>query len=142
MTICPSKSAKKKAKKKAAAARKADFVERDEVEGFAPAGTNNHEDHSPEANGATPADSSEMARKKSKNKGMLASNLVGSVQLNSGLRFSYSLRIDHGLLRKCLHSQSQQRRCKQIPLKYLLLSCSPEAFSQKESGSHIRMSKS
>lgn len=68
MTICPSKSAKKNAKKKAAAARKADFVERDEVEGFAPAGTNNHADHSPEANGATPADSSEMARKKSKNK--------------------------------------------------------------------------
>ncbi|DBA93672.1 TPA: Methionine aminopeptidase 2A [Trebouxia sp. C0006] len=68
VTICPSKSAKKNAKKKAAAARKADFVERDEVEGFAPAGTNNHADHSPEANGATPADSSEMARKKTKNK--------------------------------------------------------------------------
>lgn len=80
MTICPLKSAKKKAKKKAAAARKADCVERDEVEGLAPAGTNSHEDHSPEANGATPADSSEMARKKSKSKGMLASILVGSVQ--------------------------------------------------------------
>jgi len=72
VTLCPSKSAKKKAKKKAAAARKANGVENDGAEGLALAGTNCHEAHSPEANGAT-ADSSKLPRKKSKSKGMLCS---------------------------------------------------------------------
>ncbi|KAL0032328.1 hypothetical protein WJX79_005517 [Trebouxia sp. C0005] len=66
VTLCPSKSAKKKAKKKAAAARKASGVEHDE--GLAPAGTNDHGAHSPEANGATPGDSRGMSKKKSKSK--------------------------------------------------------------------------
>lgn len=71
MTLCL--SATKKTKKKAAAARKADGVEHGQAEGLAPAGANGHETHSPEANGATPADSSEMPKKKSKSKGMLCS---------------------------------------------------------------------
>jgi hypothetical protein len=73
VTLCPSKSAKKKAKKKAAAARKATGVEHSEAEGLAPAGANGHEAHSPEANGAAPADSSKMPKAKSKSKGMLCS---------------------------------------------------------------------
>ncbi len=63
----------KKAKKKAAAARKATGVEHSEAEGLAPAGANGHEAHSPEANGAAPADSSKMPKAKSKSKGMLCS---------------------------------------------------------------------
>jgi len=73
VTLCPSKSAKKKAKKKAAAARKANGVEHGEAEGPAPADANGHESHSPEANGATPADSSKMPKKKSKSTGVLCS---------------------------------------------------------------------